>query len=198
MTEAVNGGNLRLWQQVELLGPLRIVGRFFTEAFMEALTHFRGGGAGKCHDEHTVEGKSLPKKIHDSFDQHGGFSRSRRGANQQRRVSCLNRSPLLFCPLGHAPTPSLVCGYCTANGRDCEEVCRGRGRFSERSASPPAPSLPKSGWRLRWALLLTWSRLRVGVRSPIGWVVSTAADRAAADIYVNVLFCIASSPKCFM
>ena len=51
------------------------------EAFMEALAHFRSGGAGKGHDEHAVEGKSSPKKVHDSFDQHSGFSRSRRSAN---------------------------------------------------------------------------------------------------------------------
>ena len=47
--------------------------------------------------------------------------------------------------------------------------------------APPSRSLPKSGWRLRCAILRSWFRLSVGA-VPCCLCESTAADRAAADV----------------
>ena len=58
------------------------------------------------------------------------------------------------------------------------EILGGEAASLREAPLPPAPSLPKSGWRLSWVLLRRWFRLSVG-RSPIGLVVVTAADRAA-------------------
>ena len=57
----------------------------------------------------------------------------------------------------------------------------GRGRFSERSASPPDPLSRRAAGVWRGTLLLAWFRLSVGV-VPCKLVESTAADRAAADV----------------
>ena len=72
------------------------------------------------------------------------------------------------------------------------------GRFwgeaaSLREAPLPRPPLPKSGWRLGWTFLLGWFRLRVG-GLPIGWVVVTAADRAAAT-FEEVGIILSSRPS---
>ena len=62
--------------------------------------------------------------------------------------------------------------------------CWGRGRFSERSASPPGPLSRRAVgvWRVRSCLV--GSACEWGV-SPIGWVMVTAADRAAATFAVR-------------
>ncbi len=57
----------------------------------------------------------------------------------------------------------------------------GRGRFSERSASPPDPLSRRAAGVRRSTLLLAWFRLSVGA-VPCELVESTAADRAAADV----------------
>ena len=63
----------------------------------------------------------------------------------------------------------------------------GRGRFSERSASPPDPLSRRAAGVWVETFLLTWFRLRVGV-SLIDLVESTAADRAAANFAAKEAF----------
>ena len=57
----------------------------------------------------------------------------------------------------------------------------GRGRFSERSASPPDPYSRRAAGVWRGAILQRWFRLRGG-RAPLESCESTAADKAAADM----------------
>ena len=41
------------------------------------------------------------------------------------------------------------------------EILGGEAASLREAPLPPDPSLPKSGWRLAWVILLAWFRLRV-------------------------------------
>ena len=142
LAKTMDGGNLRLGQEVQLPCPAGFLFRLLAQPPVQPLAHFRRRRPGKGYNKHPVQGSALPQQRHNPLHQHRCFARPRRRADEQRSVPGLDGLLLLFRPLGHTTASLLHDTLLYIIRRKKQSTQDARGGFSEKS---PSRALPKSG-----------------------------------------------------